>query len=420
MFFMVVTMNLKNLKYFVQYRLRIPISIIMLCILFVSCEYFSTKPYDQKKQWTIMLYIDEDTSPISAGRFHHMKNILRSSEFIDVVVLEDQSGKTANYWYLDKEYESVLLEQLPEVNMGDYHTLYDFVKYSKDYFPAHRYLLVLYDHGGAWQGACWDQSHNMDNLKPIEIEIALKANRGVDITLLVACTMGAIEPIYQLCDVTDVYIGSENAAFYEFFGRAWDEIISMLTLNFLKDTEWLGNEIVNAIWNAEGVNIEEQIPEMTISAIRTKVAPSLIGMIDDVSKSYLENFANFKTNLDNILPTIKYNRANKVDFYDLIYLLHIEEKDHDLKAQLLEILNISNQMIINEKHGTVVEFSHGFSIYLPIPDIEPYNQYYSSSELGLKFANSTHWDELLERYYQESDYTFISKNSVLPLPSNFE
>ncbi|MFC1593302.1 clostripain-related cysteine peptidase [Candidatus Neomarinimicrobiota bacterium] len=361
-----------------------------------------------------MLYIDEDTGPIMQGRFNHMKNNLCSNENINVVMLEDQNWQAANYWYIDEGYEPILLEELPEVNMGEGSTLSDFIEFSKDQFPSDRYLLVIYDHGGAWLGACWDQSHNMDSLTPREMELALKLNGGVDITLMVACTMGAIEPIYQLREVTDVYVGSENAVFYDFFGRAWDEIMFLINSNIQIDSKILSDKMVDVLWDADGVNIDKQIDEITICAFESKKVKQLVDMIDELSELYIQEFSAFKDNLDTILPLIEYNRANKIDFYDIMSRLYQHETDSNIKAKLVEILDYFDNIIINEKHGNHVGFSNGMSIYLPIPSMESYNIYYSSNELNLDFTKDTRWDELLEKYYLQSNYMIINNTPENP------
>ncbi|MFC1784814.1 clostripain-related cysteine peptidase [Candidatus Neomarinimicrobiota bacterium] len=381
---------------------------LFICIMFITCDYFNDSSNNNKKTWTIMLYIDEDTGPIMQGRFNHMKNNICSNDNINVVVIEDQNYQSANYWYIDEGFEPFLLEELPEVNMGDSKILSDFIEYSKDKFPANRYLLALFDHGGAWQGACWDQSHDMDNLTPPEMEQALKLNGGVDIILMVACAMGAIEPIYQLSDITDVYIGSENAIFYDFFGRAWDEIMFLLKSNLLTDTKILGDRIVDALWYAEGLNIDNQIDEITLAAYESKKIKHLVELVDELSELYIQDFSTFKNNLDTILPLIEYNRANKIDFFDLMSLIYQYENNSIIKDKLNEILDYFDSIIINEKHGNNIGFSNGISIYLPLPSLEGYNPDYSSNDLNLKFANDTHWDELLEMYYLQSNNIIIN------------
>lgn len=47
------------------------------------------------------------------------------------------------------------VETYPWQNMGDKQTLYDFIDWAVDRHPADRYILVLWDHGGASGGVCY-------------------------------------------------------------------------------------------------------------------------------------------------------------------------------------------------------------------------------------------------------------------------
>ena len=93
-------------------------------------------------------------------------------------------------------------------------------------YPANRYMLVLWNHGGGWRetgwptsltkGVAWDETDNHDYLELREVKSALtavKANTGQDIDLLGfdACIMGLVEVAYELRDaVTDVVIASQE------------------------------------------------------------------------------------------------------------------------------------------------------------------------------------------------------------------
>ena len=48
------------------------------------------------------------------------------------------------------------IETYPQLNMGDPKTLSDFLTYSYKNYPASGYNLILYDHGGAIEGAIYD------------------------------------------------------------------------------------------------------------------------------------------------------------------------------------------------------------------------------------------------------------------------
>ena len=65
------------------------------------------------------------------------------------------------------------LEVLPWQSMADKETLTDFVAWAVDSYPADRYILVLWDHGGGSTGVCFDETANYDSLTIHEVNDAL-------------------------------------------------------------------------------------------------------------------------------------------------------------------------------------------------------------------------------------------------------
>ena len=382
------------------------IIIITVLLILVSCDSIFNYQEESKKTWTIMLYVDEDFNT-NISRFNLIKNTLKSNELIDIVVLEDQFNYTAKYWYLD-EHEPIVIEEKDELNMGSSQTLYDFIKYSKENYPARRYLLAIVNHGGAWLGACWDWSHDNDWLTPKEIEFAIEYNGQLDILMMVACSMGSIEVAHQFSEITDVYISSENSAHWDFFARSWDEFLSIINSNLVKSNKIVGKKLVDAIWNAEGIDISDKEHEFTFSAIDTKYLSNVIQNIDELSVYYLNNFTNFKENLDISIVNLGIFRNNKIDLINLLEELYKHESNLEIRSLILETIKSYNEIVIRNKNGNEVEFASGCSIYLPIPSLESYNTYYSSRDLNLKFVNDTHWDELLETYFLQSNYKILN------------
>lgn len=99
---------------------------------------------------------------------------------------------------------------LDEVNMGDSKTLRDFVEWSIENYPADNYALVISGHGKGWEGTSYDLTSGNDNLNLSELKEALT---GFDLDLIGfdSCQMGTIEVAYELKDIADVMVASENA-----------------------------------------------------------------------------------------------------------------------------------------------------------------------------------------------------------------
>ena len=66
--------------------------------------------------------------------------------------------------------------------MGHHATLRDFVLYGKEKYPAKRYILMAYDHGAGFHGACIDETtSSVSILSMDDFQVALQESGGVDI-----------------------------------------------------------------------------------------------------------------------------------------------------------------------------------------------------------------------------------------------
>lgn len=89
---------------------------------------------------------------------------MRSSDTLDVFVLQDGATTTGKIWRVNEISYPVEDARFEEPNMGGSRMLYDFVSFCRRNSSASRYIISFYDHGGAWYGACWDKISRYDNL----------------------------------------------------------------------------------------------------------------------------------------------------------------------------------------------------------------------------------------------------------------
>jgi hypothetical protein len=91
-------------------------------------------------------------------------------------------------------------------------TLTDFIQYSQANYPANRYMLVLWDHGGgSLTGYGYDQHFKGDSMTLTEIATALKNGGCVfDVIGFDACLMSTLETAMVLEPYADYMIASEE------------------------------------------------------------------------------------------------------------------------------------------------------------------------------------------------------------------
>ncbi|MCX6666547.1 MAG: clostripain-related cysteine peptidase [Euryarchaeota archaeon] len=380
-----------------------------------------------QKPWTYMIYADADNADAIGTTGTVVDALLArgvsSSENISIVVLQDFINDPATLWSIDEDHNATLLENLGEINMANYTTLRDFINYCKNNFSAERYMINLWDHGGAWMGACWDYTNNNDHLTMDEIQKALNESGGVNIIGFTACDMGCIEAAYELRNYTDVYIGSEEAYGYS---EEWTDIIKFIDENPKESTYNISEKIINSFkeyfpyfgntlqWKLVLQTIIHldlpYFPSLTLSAVRTDKLEVLVSSIDTFAHVLIKDISLYK-------PTITRERF-KVDNYpypsklippslifgDYIDIYHFTElmdkpifrllkpELHDAAQQVQEHLE---QAIIAEHHQIGHRNAHGLTIYFPL-----FYQYYSSeyTNSSLDFTHDTQWDEFLDAY----------------------
>ena len=108
------------------------------------------------------------------------------------------------------------LEVLPWQSMADKETLTDFVAWAVDSYPADRYILVLWDHGGGSTGVCFDETANYDSLTIHEVNDALhdysqqNPDFHLDIVGFDACLMATYEMAVHMAQYADYMVASEE------------------------------------------------------------------------------------------------------------------------------------------------------------------------------------------------------------------
>ena len=181
----------------------------------------------EKADWTVMLYLcGTDLESNYGMATSNLEDIAstRPNESVNVVV---QTGGTKN-WQANSfgltvdpdksqryHYGSdgfVLDEELPLANMASASTLTDFVSYCAEQFPADKYLLVLWDHGGgSATGLIVDEKYNRAIMTLDQLQLGLeRSGVSFEAVLLDTCLMANLETAQALQSTTHYLIASEE------------------------------------------------------------------------------------------------------------------------------------------------------------------------------------------------------------------
>jgi len=154
-----------------------------------------------------MVYIDGDNSLDSYAWDDLMElESVSSTDEINIVTQLDAFNScngTFRYYITGSApgasyplYPGDIVQTLQEQNMADPATLTSFVNWAATNYPAEKYLLVLWNHGGGWReydiptkGVIWDDTSG-DFMTMAELVQGLDGvNEGIDIIGFDACLM---------------------------------------------------------------------------------------------------------------------------------------------------------------------------------------------------------------------------------------
>jgi len=366
-----------------------------------------------ESKWTFMVYMDADNNLDSAGidDISEMQTV-GSTDEVDVVVLFDRYAGVCGFngtevLYIGKGYNETVFggwSDENELNMGDPETLTWFINYTVDNYPADKYALIIWDHGGNWEGVSWDWTDN-DYLTVEEVRSAIEASiiGRIDILGFDACLMGSAEVAYTMgmSNKVDVMVASED--FIPWDGWPYDLILEDLTTNPDWNSYEFSSDIVNQ-YITSYANVPVCKVFATLSAINLTYMDALVSSMGSLTSELLEGFNTYKgaiTGAKNEADRYwfgMWHQGAYIDLYQFISTLGTTEGN--LKPYTDSMLQILNSAVINSEccNGPHIRGCGGLTIYFPRNRNLFYNPepYYDSVP---KFAEQTGWYNLLTQYF---------------------
>jgi hypothetical protein len=400
-----------------KYKHAIIFVLIILSISLTGCFLFP--PLDKTAEWTVMVYLDGDNNLETYGiQDINEMEMAGSTTDVNMVVQIDRipySVLAGNYqeyaddtsngnwtttrrYYITKDLNpdqisSPLIADLGELNMGDPQTLVDFANWAAINYPAKKYLLAIWNHGGGFRSLnlakdiAWDDTSGGDRITMPELEDALSTisaqiGKNIDIVGMDACFMAMTEVAYQIKDYADLLVTSEENEPND--GWPYDTILSQLVSNPLMSSEELATDIVDKyIYSYPFSNV-------TQSAIDLSYVDTLASQLSNLALEIMSDSSTRKYQY--ILAAVSsqhYGDYDFTDLYDLCNNLLIYSNSLTVKNIVLSIQQNLNSAVIKSGYsGVGVSRSRGLSIYFPY---YYYDNYYDYTN----FSQDTFWNEML-------------------------
>ncbi|MBN2305018.1 MAG: hypothetical protein JXQ72_11095, partial [Anaerolineae bacterium] len=342
-------------------------------------------------QWTVMVYVAADNNLEAAGLFDlDEMELVGSTEDVNIVVQIDRSADYVDWdgdwtegrrYYVQQhadlqEIVSPVVQNLGEINSGSPEAVADFAIWGITNYPAEKYMLVLWDHGGGWISHASDDDTGDDLTLP-ELTGAIArvlADTGIGKFELMGfdmCLMGQLEVFQMLAPYAHYGIASEEIEpgagwFYVFL----DELVKNPAINGGE----LGQHVVDYFaYFFEEVWEREEMYSLTV--VDLSQAPAMTAALEQLTTVIRANpDAALSPVADARNNTIGYGGFDdpqyfdvwsSIDLYRFAELLTVTSDSPELQAAARGVMQAVDAMVIHERHAEALDGSHGISIYFP-------------------------------------------------------
>jgi hypothetical protein len=369
---------------------------ICLIFLFSACSFLGSKTVDSeasysypsqdagrrdKAIYTIMVYMNgsdlESEDGMATDDITEMLSAAFSKKDINVII---QTGGTINWQndiipgdklarYLVVDDGIELLEELPSKSVGESTTLTDFINYCMDKFPAEKFGLILWNHGGgSVAGYAVDELFDYDSLTLNELKSAfedsyLKDNKleflGFD-----ACLMANIETAYIARDYAKYFIASEELE--PSYGWDYATWLSCLGSNPKMSGLEIGREIVDSFINFYKEN-EMEDEATTLSVIDLSKVETVVSALEnfieaaDISSLSYQQIAKPRSKAREFGAPSEY--GGSTDMVDIVHLA--EQFEAICPGEASRLIKAVKDAVVYKQQGTFVDNAWGLSLYFP-------------------------------------------------------
>ena len=270
------------------------------------------------------------------------------------------AGDGANGFSLE---QTLLLQSMANPN-----TLSDFVRWGAENYPAKKYALVLWDHGGGSKtGLFIDKLFDGDFMYLDELGDALRES-GVrlEAVLFDACLMAGLETASAISDSAKWMIASEELVAGQ--GTAVHDWLQQLVTAPELDGEWLGRWICDMTQIMYSNENDEQTQELlTWSVIDLEKVPRLVQLVDagfaSLGKVY-STHPKIVSQLASLVVHMEHYGTREGDerMWDLTGLLYSPKMNAMIPPELYqEMLNLLKDVVAYNVRGPGRSAARGIS-----------------------------------------------------------
>ncbi|MCR5795592.1 MAG: leucine-rich repeat protein [Solobacterium sp.] len=345
-----------------------------------------------EKEYTLMIYMVgsdlESRNGAATGDLNEIENAGIDFSRMNVIVCAGGSRRwnsavpnTQNSVLdMSKDWdERIVANTKSSADMGAPECLASFINYCTEFYPAKRYSLICWDHGGGpVYGYGYDELHSYDSLLLQEMKEAMErtqinSENKLEFIGFDACLMGSLETASTWQDYAQYMIASQETE----AGAGWD-------YSFLHDLPSLSaKEAAESIVDSYGSYYEENrsqffAPDATLAALdlsctseaEEKLNALMTAVDTDIQKGSYADIRRSRVNTKGFGLNVI---ASRDESYDLIDLKNFAEQlQGRYPAESSGLITALEKMIVHNTSNT--ENANGLSLYFPCENRELYQE----------------------------------------------
>ncbi len=362
--------------------------IFIILIVGLSLYLFSgNNDTTTNKKRTIMIYMSGSDLESKAGAATSDINAINPDEVdldsMNIILYTGGSSKWHNELVSSGEnaiYELKAngfskIKSYSQKNMSTSDTLEDYLKYVYDNYKTDKYDLIVWDHGGAWQGAVSDDFNKGDYLELSEFKEALSSSpfkdNKLEAVIFKTCLNSSYEVGVTLAPFANYLVGSEEVTFAGNIVHALDFLNEIdgntdpITIGTMFADSYYNNTVMKANLASRKVMAFSVVDLNKINTLSEEIANFFNGI--DINENY-EDISRIRNNLH------EYG-GNNVKTFDIVDAYHLIDELKDYSTYDSEkVLTAFNDAVVN-CYSTNENTSKCLSIFFPFNGLEKAKDY---------------------------------------------
>ncbi|MCR5231149.1 MAG: Ig-like domain-containing protein [Acholeplasmatales bacterium] len=372
-------------------------------------------PTTSNAAWTIMIYICgadlESQNYLATSDLKEILSVAGQPSDVNIIIQTGGAKKWSSTYGISASYtqryyvrnkQLVKEANLTKANMGLQSTFQSFVEWGLNNYPADKTGIIMWNHGGAMQGVCYDENYSSDSLLNSEVKGALTsafANTGrtkkLEFIGYDACLMSVQDVAEFNSNFFNYMIASEESE----SGYGWDYDTWVDDLYSKKSTTTILKAIVDG-FIADNGGVNSSYNDQTLSYLNLAYMQAYKTAWENMAKQLANKITSSnKSSFNTLVKSVKhygdtyYTYYGTFDAKDFVNKLSSNSKFNPGSTYTNAVLTAFNNLVAYSSCGRGAGNSYGLCMFWSISSNCYKGTYYTSAQ-----TNFSNWRSLVSSY----------------------